>query len=685
MSVQLAKSFKIPMVFMLLCLAELAVANSDGIEEILVTATRRPTEVANISAQVTVVDANSIQSQKLVTDSLAGQAGVYLQQTTPGQGSAIIRGLRGSAILHLVDGIRLNNAIFRSAPTQYLALVPISSVDRIEVVRGTPASLYGNDAVGGVVQLVTRVPEFSSDKLKFAGDVNLSLDSADLSKITRGTLDFGNAGVAASISGEYQDTGNRRTGSGGRLNPTGYTQKAARVVVATRNERDLTWLVDVHFLTQPNTPRIDELTAGFGQVEPSSAEFSFAPNRRLFVHSKLSQADGLWDLDWNIDAAWQRIVDDRRSRDFLSTERRLEKNRSDLIGLTANVVREHDDGSWIVGGEFYTDQVRSERRAEDILSGETQTIAPRFPDGSRVQQFAIYGNMLRNVSSRQVLSGGLRVASVNIDLELAPQSLPTSLSETDISGDIGWIFDLNETLKFTSNIGFGFRAPNIFDLGTLGARPGNRFNVPNVNLSSERVRQGDVGIRYAASSMQFDIAVFGLRYSDKITSELTGDITADGRDVIRSVNAAEATIFGAEMAMRIAVSDRWHVQGTLNYTRGEEIVADGESSAADRIPPINGSLNVDYLQNQTWSWKAWVRFADDQNRLSPRDVRDVRIDPQGTAGWGIVGLQAQLHLETGWRVRVGVDNILDKAYRAHGSGIDSVGRNWSLQVQRSWR
>ena len=70
------------------------------------------------------------------------EVGVYLQQTTPGQGAAIIRGLKGSSILHLVDGIRVNNAIFRSAPTQYFALVPTSAVERIEVLRGTPASLY---------------------------------------------------------------------------------------------------------------------------------------------------------------------------------------------------------------------------------------------------------------------------------------------------------------------------------------------------------------------------------------------------------------------------------------------------------------------------------------------------------------------------------------------------------------
>ena len=111
------------------------------IDEVVVTASRRPVVSGDISSALSLVDRDSVLSQKLTTDALSSNVGVYLQQTTPGQGAAIIRGLTGSAILHLVDGMRLNNAIFRSAPTQYFALVPTVAVERIEILRGTPASL----------------------------------------------------------------------------------------------------------------------------------------------------------------------------------------------------------------------------------------------------------------------------------------------------------------------------------------------------------------------------------------------------------------------------------------------------------------------------------------------------------------------------------------------------------------
>ena len=203
-----------------------------AIEEIQVTATRRLTKVSNVSAALTLIASDEIQGAKLTTDALGVQIGVYLQQTTPGQGAAIIRGLKGSEILHIVDGMRLNNAIFRNAPTQYLALVSPGTVDRIEVLRGAAASLYGSDAVGGVVQVLSRVPKFDGSETEYRRSVYLSLDTAEIGRSMHATLDAGNRSVAGLISIDYLETGNRRTGSGERIGPTGYESKGARIAVS---------------------------------------------------------------------------------------------------------------------------------------------------------------------------------------------------------------------------------------------------------------------------------------------------------------------------------------------------------------------------------------------------------------------------------------------------------------------
>ncbi|MGB5580288.1 MAG: TonB-dependent receptor plug domain-containing protein, partial [Woeseia sp.] len=139
----------------------------EPIDEIQVTASRRPVAAAKVSAALTIIPSEEITRSTLATDALANEIGVFLQQTTVGQGAAIIRGLKGSEILHLVDGLRLNNAIFRNAPTQYLALVAPGSIERIEVVRGSPTSLYGSDAVGGVIQVISRLPKFDSDTFEW--------------------------------------------------------------------------------------------------------------------------------------------------------------------------------------------------------------------------------------------------------------------------------------------------------------------------------------------------------------------------------------------------------------------------------------------------------------------------------------------------------------------------------------
>jgi outer membrane receptor protein involved in Fe transport len=198
-----------------------AEADDDLLEHVIVTATRRSTDMTEVAAAISTVDSETVISHKLATDALQSLPGVYLQQTTPGQGAAIVRGLKGSAILHLVDGMRLSNAMFRTAPTPWFALVPATSVERLEIIRGTPASLYGSEAVGGVVQSVSRLPEFDSEEVSYKRDLLIGFDTAELQQSIRATLDFGTQRLATSVSAEYLETGDRRTGGGKRIGPSG--------------------------------------------------------------------------------------------------------------------------------------------------------------------------------------------------------------------------------------------------------------------------------------------------------------------------------------------------------------------------------------------------------------------------------------------------------------------------------
>ncbi len=668
----------LPLCALVSAFASTAMADSGAadLDEVVVTASRRAITSDAISSALSLVDREDIVAEKLATDALRSQIGVSLQQTTPGQGAAIIRGLKGSAILHLVDGMPLSNAIFRSAPTPYLALVPVTAIERIEVVRGTPASLHGSQAVGGVIEVVSRVPAFDSRDTQIRRDLSVSFDSADLQKSIRGTLDVGNDRLAASISGEYLTTGDRRVGEGDRISPSAYTSKAARFVVSATPEESKSWLFDLQMLEQPNTPRSDELTAGFGQTDPSSSEFFFAPSRRVFAHAQHKRDDAWLGLDWRVDAAWQRIDDDRLSRSFESTIRRHESNSSELAALSLSASGNLSSASWIAGTDISSDEVRSTRLEEDISSSAFLPAEPRFPDGSRIDQVALFGNINWPLSDQHTLNGGLRYTDVDIDV--------AAIDMQRFSGDMGWIFSFSESWQFVANVGFGFRAPNIFDLGTLGNRPGNRFNIPNADLKEENVRQLDIGLRKRTDNSQLELMIYSLRYDDRITSVLTGDVTADGRDIVRSVNAAKSSIHGVEAGLNVDLSDRIRARAILNYTWGEETIGSDSPQAADRIPPLSGELGLQVDLSSRWSLESWFTIAGRQDRLSDRDIRDSRIDPNGTPGWAIFGAEATWLPNTLWTVGLKADNLLDKRYRTHGSGIDAPGRNFSVTFRTTW-
>ncbi|MFT5500443.1 MAG: hemoglobin/transferrin/lactoferrin receptor protein [Woeseiaceae bacterium] len=654
----------------------------ETIEEIQVTATRRPAAVRDVSAALTIVHAEEIREVKLITDALAAQPGVFLQQTTPGQGAAIIRGLKGSELLHLVDGFRLNNAIFRNAPTQYLALVSPGGVQRIEVVRGAPASLYGSDAVGGVVQIVSRMPSFSTQGSR--GNLHLGVDSADLGKRIRASYEAGNERLAASVSGEYLQTGNRKTGGGTRVGPSGYEASGARAVLQLNPREGQSWSIDLQYAEQPATPRYDELVAGFGQTEPSSSEFLFSPNERIFAHIRHSRENWLWSANWNFSAGWQKITDDRITRNFQSPLRRYEQNSSDLFGVTASAAREIERGAWVVGAEIYRDEVRSQRTEENIVNGQSQSLVSRFPDKSSVDQAAIYGNLQHYIGERHRISAGLRFSAIQVDIPDTGIVAAATVEQDDFSADLGWIYDLTDSSQLVANIGYGFRAPNVFDLGTLGDRPGNRFNIPNPNLQSERITQVDFGVRHRGERWDLDVMLFALHYTDRIVSTLTGAITPTGRDVVQSRNVSEADIYGVEAGFHYEVSMSVSADLILNYQRGEQDEAGGTTAPADRMPPFNGRFGIYYEAGESWSLEPYLVFAGGQDRLSPRDERDVRIDPNGTSGWITANVAASWRISDRWRLRAVIENILDEQYRVHGSGIDATGINVVLNVDMVW-
>jgi outer membrane receptor protein involved in Fe transport len=369
---------------------------------------------------------------------------------------------------------------------------------------------------------------------------------------------------------------------------------------------------------------------------------------------------------------------------FESTTRVREENSSDLIGLTANASRVYDNGSWIIGGDVYHDTVASERIEEDLASGQSNAVPSRFPDDSSVSQAALYANLRHALGERHGVSGGLRFSRVDIDLPETSVSVAGSVSIGDLSADLGWIFGLSDRIRLVANVAHGFRAPNVFDMGTLGERPGNRFNIPNAALDSEHVTQIDFGIRGRTRNTTSELVIYRLHYGDRIASVLTGHQTPDGRDVVQSRNLAEADIWGLEAAGTFSVGQNLILHTIVNFAHGDEQAGGGSAVPADRIPPLNGRISLRYLPNEALTIEPFFVFADSQTRPSPRDVRDVRIDPSGTPGWLTANVRAIWQPDERLTISAVFENLFDERYRHHGSGIDAVGWNLTLSLRAIW-
>ena len=135
--------------------------------------------------------------------------------------------------------------------------------------------------------------------------------------------------------------------------------------------------------------------------------------------------------------------------------------------------------------------------------------------------------------------------------------------------------------------------------------------------------------------------------------------------------------------MNVILTDRLSASAMLNYARGDQRVG-GVEEPADRVSPLNGQIVLNFDLNERWQFESWLRATDNQDRLSARDIDDVRIDPNGTAGWASIGASATWSDQNGWQVTLGADNLTDKEYRTHGSGIDAPGRNFTATFRRRW-
>lgn len=643
------------------------------IQEITVTSQRTPRENISIPYSISLLDRKEIGhiSPRTTPEALMSSSGVFIQKTNHGGGSPFVRGLTGNQTLMLIDGIRLNNSIYRYGPNQYLNTIDVLTIVKIEVAKGTGSVQYGSDALGGTIQIFTQEPGFS-DGNELHGTVFGKYMTGDMEKTGRGELRYSSEKISAIAGGTWHDYGDLIGGKNtGKQSPSGYEEVAfdAKLNFALRENMQLS--VAHQYLQQNHVPVYHKVVLeNYGLNE-------FDPQQRMLTYARLN-IDGRNPLfrQVRLTTSWQQGIEGRNSQKNGSSSLVREKDQINTLGLTAEVQSRLND-FWTAssGIEVYHDQVGS-TKAEIANSGYGTSISKRglYPDDSRYNSYSLY-SLHRFDGRKWNFDGGVRFNAFRInisdatigDVTISPEALVFNTSA---------MYNFSEAHHAYATVSSGFRAPNIDDMGTLGIVD-FRYEVPAYDLKPEKSVNYEIGYKMSRPKFFGTLAAYYMNLDQLITRVKVDGEFIDGYQVYRKENVEEAYIQGLETTVKWIPFPELNFNGGLSYTYGQNVT---KKEPMRRIPPLNGRMAATWTRGKFFATAEFL-FAARQDRLAKGDIDDNRIQDDGTPAWQVLNLFAGIELRP-VRLNLGVQNLFDEDYRTHGSGINGIGR--SAWISATW-
>ncbi|MEY3559917.1 MAG: hypothetical protein RIS12_350 [Bacteroidota bacterium] len=663
--------FRVPLLCLYLFVSTGSVAQVDSSKQlpaIIITATRTKSSITKTPFSVSVLDSSKLKQSLLrtVPESLIGLSCVFVQKTNHGGGSPIVRGLTGNQNLLLIDGFRLNNAIFRYGPNQYLTLVDPFLVERIEVVKGTGSVQFGSDAMGGVINVITRQPRLSV-KPVFSSTLLLRGTSQGMERTLRPEIQFSNKKIATLVSGVFSDFGDLKGGdTSGFQRPSGYRQQSLDVRTTIGPGKNWRVQMGMSIVNQNDVPLYHKY-----QLEKVALSKSELLQRKMvFLKTQKSYANGII-RSITLDISQQQLIDHRLSKSLSSSPLVKEFDTVNSSSITTDIPTVFTTfWSANTGVELNLDYVKSTRFQYNT---PTDIVSRRglYPNGARYHSFAAYS--LHHFTLKQLqIETGVRFHQNKITIQDA------SIGAIMIKPSawvymLGTSYAISEQLSLFGNINSAFRAPNIDDMGTLGIID-FRYEQPAYDLKPERSINKEMGVRWKQRNFQVSVAAFHLTLKDLIGRIKTSAIINNYPVYIKK-NIEEAFIRGAEFEITSSPFPFLLVQANLSYLFGHNLT---RNEPLRRIPPINGQLSITYSRRK---WQAGIinDYATSQQRLAQGDKDDNRIPFGGTPGYTIYHLFVAKEIGK-LQYRFRLNNLINTDYRTHGSGINSMGRSLSISL-----
>ena len=642
--------------------------------EIVITAQRFESQSFDAPQAVSVLSPNYIRqtAPRSTPELLMGTTGVFVQKTNHGGGSPIVRGLMGNQILLLMDGIRLNNATYRYGPNQYLATVDPLVLERVEVTRGSGSVLYGSDALGGVVQLISKTPGFAAGKPTISGSGFGKWTGAGMERTGRGEVRASTQKVAFLGGFSAKDFGDLLAGGDlGFQSPSAYRERAgdAKILVKTSQRSLLT--ASYQHLYQYDVP------VYYRVAQDNYLKYSFVPQARTLAYLRWEKhSDHKWLQSVRFTTSLNRSVEGVVNQRNKATTMNQQK---DVVNTWGGIVEVHSQPTdyWNIhsGAEYYFDRVNS---TASTLNLQTQAVTAKrgyFADGSTMGNASVFTSHIVDWRKFQ-FSGGLRFNAITLNVRDEAIGNPR-ISPRALVGHFATTYQLHANHRLIVAANTGFRSPNLDDVSKLGNVEANVFEVPNANLSPEKTFTLEAGYKFRTNRLSGSLMAFRTNLTNQIVrveSSYQGNTVYQNARVYTKTNAAESLLHGGEAEAEVKIMASLVAFGSLTYTYGQDLA---KAEPMRRIPPLFGRLGL-RSDHKGFSGRAEYIFAGKQGRLAGGDKSDVRISSRlingSTPAWNVLNVYAGYTFRK-CNLNIGLQNLLNKAYRMHGSGVDGVGRS----------
>jgi hemoglobin/transferrin/lactoferrin receptor protein len=649
---------------------------SAQLDEIVLSVFKKSEKTNRIAEQIAVVSSKEIQkiSPQTSADLLATIPGIKVQKSQFGGGSPVIRGMESNRVLLVVDGVRMNNAIYRKGHLQSSISVAPNMLDKTEVVFGPSSVLYGSDALGGVIHYYTKTPKLSvEEEVKSQFFSRFSSVNQEITSHVSAELRFSNWASLTSISfsnfGDLQSGSRRSHGfkdwgkvfyysenrygnytENPTVNPrpevlknTGYHQTDFLQKFFIPLSKNTELKINLQYSTSSNIPRFDRLIE-FKNNSLKFAEWNYGPQNRFLLSSQfLIHPNKKWLESGSITGAYQQIKESRIQRKFGSLDRSFREELVNVFSVNGDFsVSLTQDKKRVLsyGFEFTYNDVTSKSFGKNLVVSNGQIngsssgfkVQSRYPDGgSNYLSSSAYIAYRQDLNSKTTLNTGLRFTNTTLHALWLDQTF-IHLPETNVTAvnsavtaTIGYVYRPGKNWQLNSVVSSGFRSPNIDDIGRVREKSGN-ISVPNIHVNPEFAYNVEIGLQKYFNDKKFRVGA-NVYYSlldnyiqrDFVynTDGSKKQVQFDGEfgNAITNQNKGTAYVFGYTLSYLGKISSTINSSGFITYTKGRTYDTKEPMSS---IPPLFGRVEINYKKDK-------IEFGAALKFNSKKDIEDFNI------------------------------------------------------------